>query len=152
MQILVPHYAFDDCVNTLHARDLQPQLNGILAVIEALHTPDEETPFGNHPLVRMWRGHEPQMLTYGLKLLERCTEVDQGIPMQVFTNKANLETLEWALQVETSGEFSMELPPWWGNEAIHAGHLSELIRQRPTHYGNLFPQHPDVLPVIWPVG
>ena len=41
-------------------------------------------------------------------------------------------------------------PPWFGDDAFHASHRSNLLRKNPEHYGKLGWTEPDNLPYIWP--
>jgi hypothetical protein len=44
------------------------------------------------------------------------------------------------------------LPPWLGDPALHRSHQSSLLRKDPDWYRPLFPDTPDDLPYVWPVG
>jgi len=43
-----------------------------------------------------------------------------------------------------------ELPPWFGDDAVHRSHQSALVRKDPDHYRRYFPDVPDDLPYTWP--
>jgi hypothetical protein len=42
------------------------------------------------------------------------------------------------------------LPPWWGDERLHASHRSNLLRKDPAHYGRFGWAEPPDLPYFWP--
>jgi len=42
------------------------------------------------------------------------------------------------------------LPPWFGNEAFHRSHRSNLLRKAPGHYRQFWPDERDDLPYVWP--
>ena len=43
------------------------------------------------------------------------------------------------------------MPPWLGNEALHASHRSNLLRKDPGFYGRYGWTEPADLPYVWPV-
>lgn len=43
------------------------------------------------------------------------------------------------------------MPPWLGDEALHASHRSNLIRKDPEWYGRFGWTEPPDLPYVWPV-
>ena len=94
----------------------------------------------NHPAVRMWRGYEPALLVYALAI---CDEWDR---------RGYADTVREKLAAhlrDDGGE--PKLPPWLGDEALHASHRSNLLRKDPDFYGRYgWPEPPD-LPYVWPV-
>jgi len=90
--------------------------------------------WANHPASRMWRGFETALRLYAN--LSICIWIERG-----YKNTMEL----WPLK----GQVIM--PPWFGNEAFHASHRSNLLRKNPEWYGQFDWQEPDDLPYIWPV-
>jgi hypothetical protein len=45
---------------------------------------------------------------------------------------------------------SATMPPWLGDERLHAGHRAALLRKDPDWYGDRFADDPDQ-PYFWPV-
>jgi hypothetical protein len=82
----------------------------------------------NHPAVKMWAMCE-EWIARGYKdtTLPRLREIRDNLENQV-----------------------RELPSWWGEEALHLSHQSNLIRKDPIFYGQLFSGIPDNLPYYWP--
>jgi len=94
----------------------------------------------NHPAVKMWEGHEVVLADYGIAMCEEWIArgyKDTTLP-RLREIRDNLEN-----QVR-------ELPSWWGEEALHLSHQSNLIRKDPIFYGQLFSGIPDNLPYYWP--
>lgn len=94
----------------------------------------------NHPAARMWKGYEDGLAAYGY--MACLIQVNRGLVnaphmyMEAFKN-ANV------------GE-DFTYPPWFGNEAFHASHRSNLLRK--SNYYNQFGWiEPNDLPYIWPV-
>ena len=46
--------------------------------------------------------------------------------------------------------WSPVLPPWWGDERVHASHRATLLRKDPDWYGVRLSGDPE-LPMFWPV-
>src|SRR5215213_3292474 len=44
-----------------------------------------------------------------------------------------------------------ELPPWLGDERVHASHRAALVRKDPEFYGPVFPDADPSVPYFWPV-
>jgi hypothetical protein len=94
----------------------------------------------NHPAVRMWRGYEPALIEYGLVI---CTEWDR---------RGYADTVRGKLAEHLrDSRGPIVLPPWIGDDGLHASHRSNLLRKEPEFYGRYgWPEPPD-LPYVWPV-
>jgi hypothetical protein len=91
----------------------------------------------------MWRGFEPQLCEYGITVCEEW--IGRGY------RDGTKGKIEWHLDMATSGEYTMEKPPWFGNPDFHRSHQSNLLRKDPAHYGQYFKGVPDDLPYVYPV-
>lgn len=91
----------------------------------------------HHPAVKMWRGYEGALVQYGLAV---CLE---------WTRRGRADTVHDKLLVH--GRPATELPPWFGDEALHASHRSNLLRKDPDWYGRFGWAEPPDLPYVWPV-
>jgi hypothetical protein len=90
----------------------------------------------NHPAVRMWRGHESGLAHYGYCIC--LTWRDRGF---------NDTLLDWfCARLGEAGD----RPAWFGNEAFHAAHRSNLLRKDPLHYSKFGWTESADLPYIWP--
>jgi hypothetical protein len=100
--------------------------------------PLKQTPWYNHPAVKMWKGYEAGLMLY---LKEMCQE---------WTRLGYKDTC-W----EKAQEFGFHseptfLPNWFGSPQFHLSHQSNLLRKDPEHYGQFFFGVPDDLPYVWP--
>src|SRR5690606_39275993 len=106
----------------------------------------------NHPGVRMWRGYEAALVRYGLNI---CAEwIGRGYKdtcADTISLMADLSFQARRLGRTSHGVSltSLETPPWWGDEAFHTSHQSNLLRKDPEHYGQYFTVEPT-LPYVWP--
>ncbi len=91
----------------------------------------------HHPAVKMWRGYEGALVRYGLAV---CIE---------WTRRGRLDTVHDKLLAHRRPR--MKLPPWFGDEALHASHRSNLLRKDPVWYGKFGWVEPPDLPYVWPV-
>jgi len=98
----------------------------------------------HHPAVKMWRGYEVALAEYGLVV---CREWrDRGY--NDVTSYFFLEVLEARI---LAGD-ERKMPVWFGDEAFHLSHRSNLVRKLPDHYQLLWPDCPNNLPYVWPKG
>jgi hypothetical protein len=106
---------------------------------QVIRTLDEVTKgWRHHPVVKMWRGYEAALVEYGLVM---CLE---------WTSRGRADTVHDKLLVHSRpGE--PVLPPWFGDEALHASHRSNLLRKDPAFYGKYGWSEPADLPYVWPV-
>jgi hypothetical protein len=93
--------------------------------------------WAHHPATKMWDGYKPALALYlmiGLDVLaERGLYYDYYRP---------------ALEPYLQGP--VEMPPWYGDEAFHASHRSNLLRKDPIWYGQFGWTEPSDLPYVWP--
>lgn len=94
----------------------------------------------NHPAVRMWRGYEPALLVYALAI---CDEWDRR-------GYADTVREKLAGHLRAEGD-EPKMPPWLGDESLHASHRSNLLRKDPDFYGRYDWREPPDLPYVWPV-
>lgn len=141
MQTFVPEVSFAASAQSLDMRRLGKQRVEGLQILNVLL--DRPTASGrsykgwvNHPAVKMWQGCEAGLASYVLAV---CKE---------WTGRGYKDTV--ADKVAALIVPSDELPSWWGNDAIHLSHKSNLIRKLPEFYLPLWPDVRDDLPYIWP--
>lgn len=92
--------------------------------------------FSHHPVLDMWRGYEDALKVY----FNQCV-----IEWLRRGYKNNM-----AFEVRDNPGSPLILPPWWGNERVHASHRSNLLRKKPEWYGQFGWTEPDDLPYVWP--
>ena len=153
MQTFLPFPDFEQSVRVLDDRRLGKQrvetlqVMGVLVAAfwdNAASQVQDREPRGwrTHPVVLMWRGHEGSLLDY------------QAATCRVWVERGFNDTCAG----KTSGLLAASglpsvvvLPPWFGDEALHRSHQSNLIRKDPGLYAAHFPGVPDGLPYVWPV-
>ncbi len=142
MQTFLPYESYADSAKTLDRQRLGKQRVECLQILNVLLEVSPAKGWKNHPAVRMWRGHEPSLVTYTLAI---CQEWQgRGYKDTVADKVSQLRDIY--LQNE-----STDPPAWLGDVEFHLSHRSNLIRKLPEHYGKLWPQIPDTIPYYWPV-
>jgi hypothetical protein len=92
----------------------------------------------HHPAVRMWRGYPDALIDYGVAM---CVE---------WTRRGRPDTVHDKLLAHR-GSGAAGLPPWVGDQRVHASHRSNLLRKDPDWYGRFGWSEPADLPYVWPV-
>lgn len=132
MQTFIPYTDFEKCAKALDYRRLGKQRVECMQILNAM----QKTSGGwvNHPATRMWRGYEPALRQYQRAII-----------------------LEWIARgyknnMEIPPEEPYELPPWWGNEEIHASHRAALLEKDFIYYyeNEGWEDEPE-LNYVWPV-
>jgi hypothetical protein len=96
----------------------------------------------SHPAVKMWLGHEYQLVRY---VHDICWEwAERGYQDSVGEKVADLYC------VHRIYDLTPEEPSWLHNQDFHLAHQSNLIRKDQAFYGSKFPGVPNNLPYIWP--
>lgn len=106
--------------------------------------PLENAGWTNHPAVKMWRGHEWQLMRYQEAICNEWVE-NCGFKDTCFD-----KCLYLYFRCQPAAEDD-QMPEWMGNEALHVSHQSNLVRKDPKYYSRQFPGVPDNLPYVWPV-
>lgn len=135
MQTFLPYPDYDLSASCLDNRRLGKQRVEAKQIYLAITDPTYG--WQNHPAVKMWRGHESGLAYYGFTI---CLE---------WRGRGFNDTLkEW---FETRLGIPGDRPAWFGDEAFHASHRSNLLRKDPLHYAQFnWSEGPD-LPYVWPV-
>ena len=132
MQTFLPYADFDETARCLDWRRLGNQRLEALIILRTLR---RRTSGGwrHHPAVKMWRGYENALAAY---LNVMCAEwVRRGYRNNIRRRRVKVP---------------VERPPWLGDERLHAGHRSNLLRKDPAHYGRFGWREPPDLPYFWP--
>lgn len=87
-----------------------------------------------HPVVRMWRGHEEALAAYFWTMVEE------------WTRRGYRSTIVLPRPVAP-----VAMPPWLGDERLHASHRSNLLRKLPEWYGRFGWREGPEQPYWWPV-
>jgi len=158
MQTFLPYPDFRRSARVLDNRRLGKQRVECLQLLQALtgfktvETPTSWTlesfnPKGwvNHPAAKMWRGYEVALAAYAIEI---CDEwIRRGYRD---TCRSRIIALVPRVNPATRTAYIAK-PPWFGDEAFHAAHRSNLLRKDPEWYGRFDWREPADLPYIWPV-
>lgn len=95
----------------------------------------------NHPVVKMWKGHELELLKYQKAICNEWTS--RGYKDSCLRKSEKLIELY-------GGELKEGKPSWIGKESVHESHRSNLIRKDDVHYGAIWPKLTSDLEYEWP--
>lgn len=136
MQTFLPYASFEASARVLDRQRLGKQRVEAWQIMLALN--GRSKGWVNHPATRMWRGHTEALARYGDAM---CFE---------WIRRGYRDTLlERFHPFITHNE--LVLPAWFGDEALHLSHRSNLVRKDPNYYREYWSDVPDDLPYVWPV-
>lgn len=119
-------------------RRLGKQRVEALQILNALYKIEEGKGWSNHPAREMWRETPQALVAYGLAI---CREwISRGYKDTCY-DKINAYNANVPIYV---------MPSWFGSEAFHLSHKSNLIRKMPDHYKPFWPDVPNDLEYVWP--
>lgn len=144
MQTFLPLPDYQASAEVLDNKRLGKQRVETLQILKALLAEHENTKYGwqNHPATRMWRGHAMALANYGIIM---CVEwMSRG-----FQDSCSNKIGDIRLKI-AKYEFNVPPPYWFGDEAFHDSHKSNLLRKLPSHYSQFGWEVSDALPYVWP--
>jgi len=144
VQTFLPYADFAASAAVLDDRRLGKQRVEAYQILRALTWPAYG--WKNHPAVRMWRGFTPALVRYGLDMVEAW----EARGYADATREALLAFAGGRVPDVDALRAGGQLPPWLGEQPVHASHRSALLRKDPEHYRRFFPTEPDDLPYVWP--
>lgn len=108
---------------------------------------NESLAWQDHPVVGMWAGYEHLLLDYQRAICEEWTRRETAAGNR-YSDMCLEKTTHLYFQARplTLGGW----PDWLGNEELHLGHQSLLLRKHPIYYRQFFPLTPDNLPLVYP--
>lgn len=149
MQTFLPDPDFEKSAAALDEKRLGKQRVEVIQIIRALTRPGYG--WAHHPAVLMWRGYEEALGRYGLTCCRRWTGLGYGDTCaDTIVNDlaaAGVSTVRTQEELAAAGA----LPPWLGDERLHASHRASLVRKDPQHYRSQYPDVDRDLPYHWPV-
>jgi hypothetical protein len=104
----------------------------------------ESKGWATHPAVKMWAGYQLALLAYQRAV---CREWRS----RGYADTCLRKTLDAYLEAYDVPAGGVPLPTWYGDEAFHRAHRSNLLRKAPDHYRAYWPTERDDLPYVWPV-
>jgi hypothetical protein len=139
MQVFVPiSTSLEANAAVLDNRRLNKQL---LKAVQILRTIQGITSgWRNHPAVIAWRYHPAALANYAEAVAEELRQ--RGIRCEKSA----------AMLAEGNPGDPIILPPWFGDEAVHASHRARLLQKDPAHYGQFgWTEDPDGAEYWWPI-
>jgi len=131
MQTFLPYPDFRKSLESLDPSRLGNQIYRECKTLVSGH-------WKNHPIAKIWFGHEYALCEYALVGLEVLEERGRYYP----------HWIEWF--TEKQNEFTdTGLPDIVGYTPFHDSHKSNLLRKLPEHYSRFNWDVPDDLPYIW---
>jgi len=137
MQTFLPYESFEKSAEVLDNKRLGKQRVECLQILQVLKKGDKAKGWKNHPAVKMWKGHETWLISYGVSI---CDEwIQRGFKDSC---RVKIENLVNYSKISS-------YPPWLGNRKFHTSHKSNLLRKDITHYSKFFKCKEDY-PYVWP--
>ena len=135
MQTFLPYPSFVESARCLDYKRLGKQR---VETWQLYRANTENSGWRHTPIAKMWKGYERALLHYGLIC---CIEwLRLGYEDTLCQRFGDL-----LLQSKDP----MILPPWIGDESLHASHRSNLLRKDPIWYGKYGWTEPNNLPYVW---
>ena len=128
----LPYPDFKKSAKALDYRRLGKQRVEAWQVLNALR--GQTKGWVNHPITKMWRGHERALCEYGIAI---CDE---------WIKRGYKDTMRERFIAIHSELPDTGLPLWLGDKAVHRSHKSNLKRKDSDHYKF---EVPNDLPYIW---
>jgi len=140
MQTFLPYPDFAESARVLDQKRLGKQITETYQIMQAILL---NRGYIHHSAVDMWAGHEITLLRYQEAFYHEW-HVMRGF------NHVSMERTYDLFDTYSSMVGRWEYtPPWLGQEDLHYGMQSNLIRKDPEYYGPIFPGVPDDLPYVW---
>lgn len=136
MQTFLPYADFTRSAQCLDWRRLGKQRVEVLQILRTLC--GESDGWRNHPAVKMWNGYTEALVEYG------CAVCDE------WARRGYRDNCRDKI-VELSYGNDVVCPLWFGDEAFHASHRSNLLRKNPEWYGQFGWSEPPTLEYVWPI-
>jgi hypothetical protein len=128
----LPYADFIESAKALDYRRLGKQRVEAWQILNALR--GQTKGWTNHPITKMWRGHERALCEYGIAI---CDE---------WIKRGYKDTMRERFIAIHSELPDTGLPLWLGDKAVHRSHKSNLKRKDSNHYQF---DVPNDLPYTW---
>jgi hypothetical protein len=138
MQTFLPYPNFRESAKCLDNKRLGKQRVEVYQILRVLT--GQSQGWKNHPAVKMWRDQQYGLALYGIVC---CNEwIQRGFKDTLREKLSELRAVEPNMII---------LPTWFGDEAFHASHRSNLLRKDPIWYNQFGWTESSDLPYVWPV-
>lgn len=138
MQTFLPLEDFDESMKCLDYKRLGKQRVETWQIWLTLSTGRKS--WSNHPAVKMWKGHEKWLLSYGVSC---CNEwISRG-----YNDSLLLKFIDAFESIHDD-----PFPKWIGNEKFHSSHRSNLLRKDFNWYSKFGWLDDPNMGYYWPIG
>src|SRR3990167_808561 len=137
MQTFLPYPNLQASAQALDTRRLGKQRIEAWTILQVLLGKSKSNAWRNHPAVLMWYNHEQVLTMYGIAICEEWKNRGKSDTFLARFYKLNQE-------LPVTG-----FPNWFGDEAFHASHRSNLLRKDHVFYGAYNWKESDKLPYVW---
>ena len=131
MQTFLPYPDFAKSASVLDYRRLGKQRVEAFQILKTLETGRKG--WANHPAVKMWYGYNRALGLYMNAMIQEWI-------------KRGYKNTMWFAEVLVKPP----MPPWLGNEHLHASHRSNLLRKDPDWYAQFNWPESATLAYVWP--
>lgn len=135
MQTFLPYPSFEESARCLDSRRLGKQRVEACQILQTLMNMSRRG-WRSHPAVKMWSGYEEALALY------RDVMIHEWIRRGYKNTMTTIFT--------TTDVPDIKLPPWIGDDRLHASHRSNLLRKDTGFYMIYGWEEPDNLPYFWP--
>ena len=152
MQTFVPYPDMRRSAEVLDDKRLGKQRVEALQIIRALTY--ETYGWKHHPAVLMWQGYEEALGAYARAIIEEWAKRGYADTCAATIAKDLAQAKVENTRTEAQLTKANKLPPWWGDDRVHASHRRALLRKDPDHYRRHFDDDERDDPdddYVWPV-
>lgn len=139
MQTFLPYPDFEDSARALDSRRLGKQRIEAIQILNVNR--NGATGWFNHPAVKMWRGYDQALASYGLYI---CTEWNRR------NFVSNVDGFFEDILAASPDWDDAFYPPWLGRADFHASHRAALLAKAPEHYAQFGWAETPKIEYIWP--
>lgn len=159
MQTFLPYPSFEESAKVLDRRRLNSQRKECLQIALCLIFGGS---WSNHPVVKMWSGHEYSLSCYGIVVAQQWRSFgykDTVLPKL----QCCIGELSWRMLPKDDVGRRLEgwsscghrfhdtgLPGWFGDSRLHDSHKRALVAKNPEHYSNIFIGYEPVIDYYYP--
>jgi hypothetical protein len=151
MQTFLPYKSFKKSARVLDRQRLGKQRVENLQLLRSHVIPGAG--WSNHPASKMWAGHEAWLVSYQIAICDEW-HIVRGYKDTCLEKTIDLADEFLNIPKRDGGliRVGQARPPWLGDKEFHRSHKSNLVRKNADHYRTFFPNVPDDLEYVWPLG
>lgn len=134
IQTFLPVPDFKECARILDKKRVWKQVIEAKMILDTIKT--SRKAWANHPVTRMWRGHEGLLTIYYNTFLRECIN-ERQIRVKAYSEIILPSTI-------------YPLPSWMSDERVYSSHRSNLLRKDPVYYGKFGWLEDNSQKYFWP--